>query len=238
LIKMQETSRQIAAVAAAHNGRKADDQVVATVAYPEEVVRGDYATLAKELDRRRYERLRIELDDGTSFGDRFYLEWKAKAERSYDRDEIGVKLYIRSKDRGWAMQAVAQITDEIDRGRPKWEWIYGWKGNALLVLSLVVTACVIIYSLGVRFGGVTITNAIQTHQYGLMASFFGFFVFAGFMLYFFITIGPGLSVIHRIMPPVEILAIGQSPSAMKAIGYVFGVIVVPTALAIILAYAV
>jgi hypothetical protein len=45
-------------------------------------------------------------------------------------------------------------------------------------------------------------------------------------------------VIHKIMPPVEVLAAGQSPSATKAIGYVLVVIVVSTVLAIILVYAV
>ena len=87
------------------------------------------------------------------------------------------------------MQAVAQLTDEIDRGRPKWEWIYGWKGRALLVLSLITTALVIVYSLGVKAGETTITDALQTHQYGLMASFFGFFIFIGILLYSFMAIG-------------------------------------------------
>jgi hypothetical protein len=76
-------------------------------------------------------------------------------------------------------------------GDLKWEWIYGKEGLALLVLSVVVTAFVIVYSIGIRAGGVTISNALQTHQYGrLMATYLDFFAFAGLMLYFFMGVGP------------------------------------------------
>jgi hypothetical protein len=60
-------------------------------------------------------------------------------------------------------------------GDLKWEWIYGKEGLALLVLSVVVTAFVIVYSIGIRAGGVTVSNTLQTHQYGrLMATYLDF----------------------------------------------------------------
>jgi hypothetical protein len=135
------------------------------------------------------------------------------------------------------MQAVAQITDEIDRGRPRWDWVYGRAGRALLTLSAIATVSLIIYIVAVHMGELSISEAIRTRQYLLLGLTAAYALLLLLIIPLVTMLGFGLAVIQRILPPVEILAAGQSPSAIRAMGYVFGIIVVPSVLAIILAYA-
>lgn len=123
-------------------------------------VEGDIDDVLPELDRRRV--TEIEFCGGTS-----RLVNDLKISFRWNWFQKPVALSISSSNTGWANQAFARLSDEIDAGRPKvrliHHWLGGWLFGILSVLSMGYSTYLILDKMtGSWRGGVVLLVAALT----------------------------------------------------------------------------
>jgi hypothetical protein len=110
----------------------------------EDEVTGDISAVLAEFDRRTYRK----------------VVFKASYPYTWDSDEVfvvvmkrdnpnaGVTLKVTSNDQGWAKQAMAEVSEEIDRGAQWWSFaLRPWGAaavNLAVYISVYLTALLII----------------------------------------------------------------------------------------------
>ncbi|MFG1818531.1 hypothetical protein ACGFIF_32530 [Kribbella sp. NPDC049174] len=164
--------------------------------HSDEVI-GDPAAVLMEFDKRTYRALTFE----GRFPPRHYGEsLSIKMNRSTPAP--GVKFEVESVDPGWAKQAMAEISEEIDHGAPWWGFFRSMLGTVIFNL-IVYLMVVVTFSLLVDL-------ADWKNKYWIAAAAAGVFVIAMQVVE---------SSFRLIFPPVEIVAEGEKPRGARVIPY-------------------
>ena len=97
-------------------------EFVATVTHGSDSSIGPLDDVLRELDRRSVSRMSI-VGDVDGYGrEQIKVEMIWSGDDSYARP--GVTLEVNSYELGWANEAVATMSSEIDKGRPKWDVVH------------------------------------------------------------------------------------------------------------------
>jgi hypothetical protein len=104
-------------------------------------VTGSYDEVMESFDRRTYSEIRLAHEGQEFLGqDTLKLDLRRYQGRVPEPAEalgdvffpFGAYLVIKSTDPNWAMQAFAQLSNEVDKGQPWWRWIHTIVGSFML----------------------------------------------------------------------------------------------------------
>lgn len=96
-----------------------------TVTHGDDSVTGRLDAVLSELDRRTATSITFRISPRIG-DDRLWLDL------NWLRNSFAVHLVISSPDFGWASQALGSLSEEIDKGRPRWAWVRSSWGKALV----------------------------------------------------------------------------------------------------------
>jgi hypothetical protein len=198
----------------------------AEVDYGSEVVKGSYDEVMESFDRRTYSEIRLAVDADNPLG-RDALKLDLGRYRGRDpqgpaygaRFPSGVSLEIKSSDPNWALQAFAQLSNEIDKGQPWWRWIHTGAGVMFFYVALALALAVSLYPLFAQ-----IWTEYSPRQLTGLAVATGVLVFGICVVFEFLP---------KLLPPVEILAEGSTATGTRVIIFIVGVIVIPVAITVL-----
>lgn len=186
---------------------------------PFEHVSGPFDEMAEEFDFRTYTGVDMLLGPEYASGDKIILSIQPRAALKEWRDPQ-VQLRVESGDPGWTKQAVAQLSDEVDLGRPRWGCLFTrWGRN---FFNTVVCAAIFI-------PGVNLLQTTTSLPSAAILAIWGVAIFAISWVIVWFNFP-----LKQLLPPVEILPDGASPKGARALAFLFGVVVVPTILALII----
>lgn len=189
----------------------------------DEAVTGPFEEIVGEFDYRTYQSLAVEF--GQAYGSRDTVRLFIRPRRGVWRGAasgVGVTLFVQSSDTGWTKQVLAQVSDELDHGRPSWAWLYTYWGGMIYVWAVMAALALAANSLSVKltsFSQLTIIwLAVAT------ASAAGAFMIS--------TAWP----LMTILPPVEVHPDGATPRGARSVAFLIGVVVVPVMISLILTH--
>ncbi|WBQ05781.1 hypothetical protein [Kribbella sp. CA-293567] len=163
---------------------------------------GDLESIFAEFDRRTYRKIIFYC----SFGGHEYVE-KEKLLLTMERDteEPGVRLVVESADPGWAKQASAEISEEVDKGSQRWGIIHSPFGMVGVTFVLWMLLATLIYLL------TTLAN-------------FDWFIRSILVTIISLIVALGLMLIELtywwMFPSMQILADGERSSGVRGLGYI------------------
>ena len=103
-------------------------------------VQGPIPDVLNELDRRTTRQLSFKVDAShvpTMNGERIVLSFSRKKEGN------SVELEVQSSDPGWARQALTILSEEVEKGVPKWARARTRAGQFLVALAVAVPTVII-----------------------------------------------------------------------------------------------
>lgn len=167
-------------------------------------ISGSVDAVVAELDRRTVNR--IEFRGVVSENDILSVTLRRKP----GKEAEVVDLHVEAEDAGWAREALAHLSEQIDRAQPKWAWWHRRGGIALFgffnvaVLSIPI---LVISTLDVSWEAV-LPLLLFYVPLGLLVAY-----------------GAARSVLGWLLPPFEITAPGASPKGSRLIAYVVTTVV-------------
>lgn len=147
-------------------------QAYAIVIDRDDEIRGPVADVLGALDRRSVTSIEFtQKGEHTQHDEQFSLKFS----RNPDYNEDIVTLRITSGDQGWARQALAQLTEEVEKGVPRWAWWRSISGS-LLSWCIVLLSTALLIIAGSRSVGVVTTvgwlpTVIGSGLTGLLVAF-------------------------------------------------------------------
>lgn len=193
-------------------------KVVARLASPGEAISGTFDEVKQEFDTRTFTRLAFSIDTPLGSDDRVVLRFDPYKKKG-GNPPPDLHLDVKSSDRGWALQVMAQVSDEIQRGVPRWSWLYkGWAAG----LGTVVLYIAFLVSLRPLLKLIPKTSDTTAELVAAVAS-----------IVLALALNWNSRLLYTILPPIEITHDGNQSSASRSIGFLFGVIVVPVAITLI-----
>ena len=189
-------------------------KVAVRIKSDDETIEGNWTEVMSEFDSRTYNELRLSCQ---RYGSEDRLVVTICPARRAAEIAPGIWLEVQSTDRGWALQSQAQVSDEIDRGVPRWAWMHSIPATValgMLIYAAVVLPLLIVIA-KVNLGWIAILAWIGV-------------ILVGGIVQYVATRRDWL--IRRVLPPVEILHEGQDSSGSRAISFGIGVILIPIVL--------
>ncbi|GAA3577030.1 hypothetical protein [Kribbella ginsengisoli] len=172
-------------------------KVALTDRHADEVI-GEADVLA-EFDRRTYQVVKF---DGKFPHSAFSERLEVKMERQTPL--AGLSLQVTSVEPGWAKQALAELSEEIDHGSPWWGFFRTQRGSALFGMLLFILVTIV--------GGLLLTLVDWKAS---VESWLAPGVAAAFVL------GISVSESHRpwLFPSIEIVNEGEKPKGSRVIPF-------------------
>jgi hypothetical protein len=99
-----------------------------TIVEGTDTITGSIEGVLGEVDRRSTSE--ICFSNRLRYGSSDLLSVKLRRDRSHKAAE----LHIKSEDPGWAREAFVHLSEQIDKGYPRWGWICSGRGEVLFVL--------------------------------------------------------------------------------------------------------
>jgi hypothetical protein len=122
---------------------------VATLEDGDDRIVGPVDDVLAELDRRSVSELALKTEtDGYALSmvhEGVDLTFRRKVGSLYDHESV--TLEISSRDQGWARQTLTQLTEEIEKGVPRWAWFRSKAGRAIIGLTVAIAGVLTFYSL-------------------------------------------------------------------------------------------
>ncbi|MEV0424800.1 hypothetical protein [Streptosporangium canum] len=155
----------------------------------EDKVVGSIDDIFPEIDRRSMERLTFI----SAINPREHLIV------TFARDSAAATVDIESEDTGWARQALARITDEVEKGVPRWAFVRG-SGSTPFWINVGVATVV-----GLATGLAQIAQSVSANfAIGLM-------VFVGIFIFLFSSMG----LRDFVFPRFEVLGDGAQSTGSR-----------------------
>lgn len=173
-------------------------------------VAGPYDEVMLEFDRRTWDSIEFS-------GGRRYIDDERISLKMDRRSELlgrPITLNIESVEPDWAAQAMAQVSAEVDNGRPRWSALYSVAGisiaqSVVILLPLVILAIRMVGPVGAQ-------NII------------GPIVAAIFLLFAVVGVGTfSVKLLLGIAPPVEVYPEGGKSAAGQRLVYLLTGVVLP-----------
>jgi hypothetical protein len=172
----------------------------ASVTEGSDQVTGRVSSVMERIDRRTAERVIFSLNGENVTDTELQV---AFSRRSFH----GVELELKSSDRDWVSQTLADLSNELERGTPRWAVFRTWTGRLLTTLMLTVVFVIAFFvSLWPRF---------HDQGRGLAEAALSFFPFVGFFTFVFFMILSISPVYDWLFPPFEVSADGASSGSRR-----------------------
>lgn len=183
-----------------------------------QTIEGIFQDIAAEFDYRTFTKLELYLPIHYSVTDKMTVVYQPRRNALGSKPISGVSLWLESKSIGWEKQAMAQISEELDAGRPSWAWLTTWWGTSLSCFFVAASFGLLASAISAKSGHTSSGSLIGMITYGAVLLFA---LFSGWPL-------------GSLFPPVEIHREGVQPKSTRAIAFIFSVIVVPILISVAL----
>lgn len=171
--------------------------------------RGSFADVAAEIDRRTVSRLEFRIS-GRSFLSEPTLLLVFEFSRAF---EPAATLEVGNSDRGWVNQAVSMISEEVDKGVPRWAVVHKLPVRILVGVSLLMSVAFTVGQL-LQLAGVPAPWWILLNNLAGVAVALPLLVRDKGWIWLF--------------PKVEILTPGSDPTGSRRISFAAGLILTVT----------
>ena len=167
-------------------------------------ISGSIGAVMTELDRRTVNQ--VSFTGNISENDML----SASLRRKPSGNTSVVELKVESEDAGWAREALAHLSEQVDRAQPKWAWMHSRNGVRLfgllnlLVLSIPVSVIHATLGWSVEFAPVLTFWAVFAVLLVLTAS---------------------RPLLRLLLPPFEVVRPGMSPRGSKFVVYLITALV-------------
>jgi hypothetical protein len=171
-----------------------------------DVTSGNFDAVLAEFDSRNYSEIALKGNFASN-----YRSSKDLLELHFRRDAAtpGVCLHVGSTDQGWAKQALAEITEEIDKGR-KWWGVLRTFGGAIFTMAVAAGLVALLSSLLLT---VTAWSTPTELWVGVTAT-----LFAGAIT---------VTALRRqwLFPPIEVIGEGVTPRGLRVLVWTGGLLI-------------
>lgn len=169
-----------------------------TVTHGDDAVWGGLDRALSELDRRTVTSVSFRIT--TRIG-----EDRLRVELSWRDLYYPVRLVISSPDPGWAKQAFTSISEEIDKGRPRWAWVCSGWGRSIVTTSSTITFAT----------GVSLLVAPFVHSPTFRLS-----IVIGIELVMLVLVGVSQRTYRWIFPAVELIVPGGTSTGSRRFAFI------------------